>query len=106
MILRITNPTDEFDQLEVLNFSYRSTKGQSVIKTLTITAVKFLTTLDNKYVYSDDPPVDIYVPNVDKLLQEDADAGRTTTMEALEKCFEVVAELYTDSGLTVEVQEA
>lgn len=40
MILRITDAEDEFDQLEVLEFCYRSSKGQLVTKTLTYTSGK------------------------------------------------------------------
>ncbi|MDP6771163.1 MAG: hypothetical protein QF704_10745 [Anaerolineales bacterium] len=106
MILRIVGASDDFDQLEVLKFSYESTKGQVVTKTLTIKAVKFLTTLDGKFVYSDEPPLDIYMPDVDAVLSQDVADGRVIKIEALSKCFEVTADIFTDNGLSVIVEEA
>ena len=106
MILRIVGASDDFDQLEVLKFSYESTKGQVVTKTLTIKAVKFLTTSDGKFVYSDEPPLDIYIPDVDAVLSRDVADGRVIKMEALSKCFEATADIFTDNGLSVMVEEA
>ena len=106
MILRIQNPSDSFDQLEVLEFCYRSRKGQVVQKTLTLRAVKFLKTSDSKFVYSDEPPIDIYISDIDAVLIEDAIAGHTIKAEALSKCFEVTAELFTETGLNTTVEEA
>lgn len=105
MILRIQNPSDSFDQLEVLEFCYRSSKGQVVTKTLTIRAVKFLKTSDSKFVYSDEPPIDIYISDIDEVLIEDAIAGRTIKAEALSKCFEATADIFNDNGFSVQVEE-
>jgi len=105
MILRLTNPVDEYDLLEVLRFCYRSTQGQVVKKTLTVRAVKFLKTSNGRFVYSDEPPLDLYVSDIDAMLLQDASDGKFVKMEALSKCFEATAELFTENGLTIHVEE-
>jgi|13_taG_2_1085334.scaffolds.fasta_scaffold06364_2 hypothetical protein len=71
MIIQISNPVDTFNLLEVLEFRYISKMGQTSKKTLSVKCKKYRDNGDGTFSYSDDPPFNIFVKDVDQHIAED-----------------------------------
>jgi hypothetical protein len=95
MKIQLTNPTDSFNLLEVLEFRYIAKAGQVSKKTLTIRVKKYKENGDGSFSYSDDPIIDIFLPDVDAHVLEDVAQGEMTCYNALSSCMTCVAKLHT-----------
>ena len=77
MKLKITNAADSFDMLQVVEFKYVGIQKQSKIKQLTIRAIKFKLNDDGSSAYSDEPPLEFFIKDLDAYLENDMVNGNT-----------------------------
>lgn len=77
MKIKITNSTDSFDMVEVIDFKYVGIPRQNSIKQLTIRAIKFKINDDGSSSYSDEPPFEVFIKDLDSYLESDLLDGNT-----------------------------
>ncbi len=105
MLIEIDNPTDMFNLLEVLEFRYVCKPGQVSRKSLAVKCKKYRDNGDGTYSYSDEPPFDIFLGDVDQFLADEAALGSSDCATALGACMVAVARLSTlKSGISATPQ--
>ena len=104
MTIEINSPSDSFNLIEVLEFRYTATPKQISDKKLYIKCKRYRDNGDGTYSYSDEPPFDIFLKDVDQHIADDMAQGETDCYEALSACMICVATLSTNkAGITASV---
>lgn len=96
MKLKITNASDSFDMVEVVDFKYVGIPRQNSIKQLTIKAIKFKINEDGTSAYSDDPAFEIFIKDLDAYLENDLLAGKTQRYGSFNSVVESVGSILKD----------
>ena len=96
MKLKLTNPTTAFDMLEVLDFKYKGIPGQNNKKQLFIKAIKFKLSDDGIRSYSDEPPYEVFIKDLDEYLINDVTNGNTQRQQTFESTVESVGSILAD----------
>jgi hypothetical protein len=96
MKLKITNPTDSFDMVEIIDFKYVGIPRQNSIKQLTIRAIKFKLNDDESSSYSDEPPFEIFIKDLDAYLESDLLEGKTQRYGSFVSVIESIGSILKD----------
>lgn len=97
MKIKITNPSDAFDMLEVLKFDFTGIPAQNNKKQLFIKAKKFKLNDDNTRAYSDEPPYEVFIKDLDSYLAEDVSKGNTFRYNTFNSAMESVGSILQDN---------
>ena len=93
MALRITNSSDDFDLIKVIEFRYRSPLKQSSRPTLFIRYQR-ITELDlGIKAWSDEPIRELYIPNLDDEILQSAMSGDLVPLGAFTEVQKAVGNL-------------
>ncbi|MCH2217514.1 MAG: hypothetical protein MK076_05460 [Flavobacteriales bacterium] len=96
MKLRLTNPTSAFDMIEVISFNYTGIPRQNNKKQLFIKAIKFKLSDDGIRSYSDEPPFEVFIKDLDEYLINDVTNGNTQRQQTFESTVESVGSILKD----------
>ena len=96
MKIRITNPIDAFDMLEVISFNYTGIPRQKSIKQLHIRAIKFKINDDDTCSYSDEPPIELFIKDLDTYLETDINQGNTLRYNTFVNSADSVGSIFQD----------
>jgi len=93
MIIQLDSPEDSFDLLEVLRFEYKAKIGQVSNKTLSVKVKKYKENSDGSFSYSDEPPIDIFIKDLDQHVEDSTNNGNPNHAAALGACMLSVSDL-------------
>ena len=93
MVIQLDNPIDSFNLLQVLSFDYKAKMGQVSNKTLSVKVKKYKENVDGSFSYADDPPIDIYIKDLDQHMESYANNGNTNHAATLGACMLSVSDL-------------
>jgi hypothetical protein len=96
MKLKITNPADSFDMMQVVDFKYVGMPLQSRLKQLTIRAIKFKVNEDGTCSFSDEPAVEIFIRDLDTYLGNDLMSGNTQRYSSFNSVVESIGSILND----------
>lgn len=105
MALLIQNPTDSFDHVQTTEFHYKSKQSQNGKSTLFIKAVKYKKDSEGIVAYSDEPPMEIFIQDVDAYVSDAASSGDLIPYESFGSSSNLVAHMINKKlGLDIQVQ--
>jgi len=93
MIIQLDSPEDSFNLLQVLNFEYKAKTGQASNKTLSVKVKKYKENVDGSFSYSDEPPFNIFIKDLDQHIEDSTNNGNNNHASALGACMLSVSDL-------------
>jgi len=96
MKIKITNPSDAFNMLEVVDFRFTGIPRQNSKKQLFIKAIKFKFNEDDSCSYSDDPPVEVFIKDLDLYLEQDLISGNNLRYNTFINTVDSVGSIFKD----------
>lgn len=97
MKIQLTNPSDSFNLLEIVEFRYIAKRGQKSKKTLYIRYAKYKE-VGTDFVYSDESDLEVFIADVDLHLYLEGGAGDCAN--ALGACIIAGVKLLTEKGVS------